>query len=84
VERYKILFKSNVVQEYEAIYSKVERRRILGKIAALSVDPRPMEATILPERVNHFRICLMDYRLIYEINDRRKQVTVFRIAHRRS
>jgi mRNA-degrading endonuclease RelE of RelBE toxin-antitoxin system len=84
VERYKILLKANVVHEYEAIYSKVERRRVLGKIAALSGDPRPAEATKLPERVDQLRICLVNFRLIYEINDRKKQVTIFRIAHRRS
>ena len=84
MERYKILLKSNVVQEYEAIYSNVERRRMLGMIAALSDDPRPVAATMLPERVNQFRICAMNYRLIYEINDRTRQVTVFRIAHHRS
>src|SRR5664279_3600824 len=84
VERYKILLKANVVREYEAIYSKIERRCVLGTIAGLSEDPRPTEATKLPERVDQLRICLANYRLIYEVNDRKKQVTVFRIAHRRS
>ncbi len=83
MESYKILLKTSVVREYEAIYSEVERRRVLGKIAGLSVDPRPAEAATLPERVDLYRICLVNYRLIYHVNERKKQITVFRIAHRR-
>ena len=83
MESYKILLKASAVREYEAIYSEVERRRVFGKIAGLSVDPRPAESTTLPERVDLFRIYLVNYRLIYHVNERKKQVTVFRIAHRR-
>lgn len=83
MESYRILLKTSVVREYEDIYSEVERRRVLGKIAGLSADPRPAEATTLPERVDLFRIHFLNYRLIYHVNDRKKQVTVFRIAYRR-
>jgi hypothetical protein len=47
---YKVLIKPKVVDDYEAIVSKVDRRRVLGKIAALTVDPRPADAEKLPDR----------------------------------
>jgi mRNA interferase RelE/StbE len=82
VARYKILFKATVVKEYEAIASKAERRRVLWMIAALTDDPRPLEASKLPEHEDRHRICLAHYRVIYQIDDFQKQVTVFRIVNR--
>jgi hypothetical protein len=67
VARYKILLKATVVREYEAIASKADRRRVLWTIAALTVDPRPAEATKLPEREDHHRICIKQHRVIYQI-----------------
>ena len=83
VASYKILLKATVAGEYEAIESRAVRRRILFKIAALAEDPRPAEAKKLPEREGQHRICLERHRVIYQIDDFRKQVTVFRIANRR-
>jgi mRNA-degrading endonuclease RelE of RelBE toxin-antitoxin system len=83
VERYKLLLKASVLREYEAIASKADRRRILWKIAALAVNPRCAEASKLPESEDHYRICLVRHRIIFRIDDPQRQVTVFRIAHRR-
>jgi mRNA-degrading endonuclease RelE of RelBE toxin-antitoxin system len=83
VASYKILLKATVVREYEAIASKADRRRVLWKIAALTENPRPVEAIKLPEREHQHRICLQRHRVIYQIDDIHKQVTVFRIANRR-
>ena len=80
---YKIRVKAAVVSEYEAIASKADRRRVLWKIAALKENPRPVEAIKLPEREDQHRICLQRHRVIYQIDDLHKQVTVFRIANRR-
>jgi mRNA-degrading endonuclease RelE of RelBE toxin-antitoxin system len=83
VARYKILLKAAAAREYEGLASKADRRRVLSKIGALTDDPRPTESSCLPECENHRRICLMHLRVIYRIDDFHKQVTVFRIAHRR-
>jgi mRNA-degrading endonuclease RelE of RelBE toxin-antitoxin system len=82
VARYKILLKASVVREYEAVESKADRRRLLWLFAALAIDPRPVEARKLPEHEDCHRICLKRHRVIYQIDDFQKQVTVFRIAHR--
>jgi mRNA-degrading endonuclease RelE of RelBE toxin-antitoxin system len=83
VAPYKILFKATVVGEYEEIASKADRRRVLGTIVSLAADPRPEEARTLPEHEDQHRICLKYHRVIYQIDDSQKLVTVFRIAHRR-
>jgi len=69
--------------EFEALESDADRRRVLSEIGALADDPRPAESIGLPEHENHRRICLKGCRVIYRIDDFQKQVTVFRIAHRR-
>jgi mRNA-degrading endonuclease RelE of RelBE toxin-antitoxin system len=84
VARYKVLVKTIVVKEYEAIADKRDRRRILGTIAALTVESRPVGAKHLPECEDHLRIYLGRYRVLYEIDDLKRRITVFRIAkHRR-
>jgi mRNA-degrading endonuclease RelE of RelBE toxin-antitoxin system len=83
VANYRIRLKATVVSEYEAIASKADRRRVLWKIAALTENPRPVEAIKLPEREDQHRICLQRHRVIYQIDDIHRQVTVFRIANRR-
>ena len=64
VANYEVLIKPTVVEDNEAIASKVDRRRVLGKIAAPTFDPRPGEAEQLPGRENQYRICLDHHRLI--------------------
>jgi mRNA-degrading endonuclease RelE of RelBE toxin-antitoxin system len=83
VESYRVCLKATVAREYEEIDSKADRRRILGKIAALTVNPRLAEAIKLPESDDLYRVCLTHHRVIYQIDDLQKQVTIFRIAHRR-
>jgi mRNA-degrading endonuclease RelE of RelBE toxin-antitoxin system len=83
VVRYNVLLKATVADEYEALGSKADRRRVLAKLAALTGDPRPLESICLPERENCRRICLAHHRLIYRIDDSHQQITVYRIAPRR-
>jgi mRNA interferase RelE/StbE len=83
VARYNVRLKAIVVREYEAIASRAERRRILAQIASLEREPRPATAGVLPEQALHLRIRLGRYRLLYEICDQSREVTVYRIVDRR-
>jgi mRNA-degrading endonuclease RelE of RelBE toxin-antitoxin system len=81
VASYKIMLKAIAAKEYEAIASEVDRRRVLGKMADLSIDPRPAEARQLAEREDQHRVHVAQHRIIYQIDQHQKQVTVFRIVH---
>ena len=81
VARYKVLLKESVVREYEAIAMQADRRRVLWAIGALMDNPRPAVAKKLPEREDRLRIFTKCHRVIYEIDDLQKQVTVFRIVN---
>src|SRR5277367_6335496 len=83
VARYKVLLKAVAVKEYEAISRLADRRSLLATIASLERSPKPAGAGRLPERENVRRICVGRYRLLYEISDHNREVTVFRIVNRR-
>lgn len=55
---------------------------IVGKIQALARDPRPHGSEKLSGD-DKYRLRHGDYRVVYEIDDARKKVTIVRVAHRR-
>ena len=57
--------------------------RILPRITALADNPRPTGCHKLAGSKNDWRIRIGDYRVVYEIDDARKQVKIFRVRHRR-
>ena len=59
------------------------RERIEEKIFPLEREPRPVGAIKMSGSKNRYRIRAGDYRVIYEIEDRRLVVLIVRIGHRR-
>jgi mRNA interferase RelE/StbE len=57
-------------------------RRVAAALRGLSGDPRPPGCTRLTGRPG-WRIRVGDYRVIYEIDDTHRTVTVLHIGHRR-
>ena len=58
-------------------------KRIIPRIKALSDNPRPSGCHKLTGSRNDWRIRIGDYRVVYEVDDARKRVRIFRIRHRR-
>ena len=52
-------------------------------ISGLYDEPRPYNSKRLSGGGSRWRIRVGDYRILYEINDLKKDVKVYRIAHRR-
>ncbi len=57
--------------------------RIYAAISGLADNPRPSGSRKLAGEENSWRIRVGDYRVVYEIEDKVRIVTVFRIAHRK-
>lgn len=57
--------------------------RIVPRIRALAEDPRPSGCHKLAGSKNDWRIRIGNYRVVYEIDDARKLVRIFRVRHRR-
>lgn len=57
-------------------------RKVLEAIESLQTDPRPHQSIKLSGGQG-YRLRIGDYRLLYEIDDPERVVTVYRIKHRR-
>jgi len=69
-------------QKELASLPKSNYQRSRDAIAALSSNPRPAGCKKLSGREG-WRIRSGDYRIIYEIDDRQKRITVLHVGHRR-
>lgn len=69
-------------QKELANFSKTDYERVRDAVAGLAGNPRPAGCKKLVGREG-WRIKAGDYRVIYEIDDAQKQITVLHIGHRR-
>ena len=77
---YDLLIKRSAAKELEALPPK-DRRRIATRIQTLANDPRPPGAEKLSGD-DKYRVRQGDYRVLYQIDDQAKAVTVVKIGHR--
>ena len=59
------------------------RRQVLEKMLSLSNNPRPQDIKTLRGRERSFRVDSGEYRVLFEIDDPERVVTIFRVGHRR-
>jgi mRNA interferase RelE/StbE len=83
VAEYKIFLKSSAAKELEAVGSKEDRRRIVERISALSSDPRSPRTEKLAGYEDRYRIRQGHYRIVYLIDDPRREITIFKVSHRK-
>ena len=78
---------------YEVIISNIAKRqldkidsnivkRITSKMLEFENEPRPIGCIKLKDK-NGYRIRIGNYRILYEIDDAGKVVSVYKIAHRK-
>ena len=78
---YELLIKASAAKEIDAIPQK-DRGRIVKRIAALEHDPRPPGCQKLSAS-DKYRLRQGHFRIVYLIDDAARQVTVFKVGHRR-
>ncbi|MFH0794312.1 MAG: type II toxin-antitoxin system RelE/ParE family toxin [bacterium] len=79
--RYRIRVDSRVVKELRRLPVS-DAERLIESIECLANNPRPPGARKLVNQPG-WRIRIGSYRVLYEINDSNKVVTVYRAGHRR-
>lgn len=82
MDSYKIQVKRNAEKELRGI-SSTHLAPILNKIKTLSTQPRPPGVQMLKGEGRYFRMRQGDYRVIYEVDDAHRAVTIIKIGHRR-
>jgi mRNA interferase RelE/StbE len=80
---YKITFKPSAYKELQNL-SKPLVKKVTAKIDGLQKDPRPNKCKKLSGSTeNLYRIRIGDYRIVYNIDDVVKIVSIRKIGHRK-
>jgi mRNA interferase RelE/StbE len=82
VPEYRVTLKSSAEKEFFRLPEPISVR-IFTRIKTLGTDPRPQGCKKLRGGHDAWRIRVGDYRVIYTIDDKEKNVKVTRIGHRR-
>lgn len=80
---YRVLIKSSAAKEIEAVDTKAERQRIVSRIRALAQEPRPHGSEKLAGYADRYRVRQGRFRIVYLIDDRRSEVTIFKVGLRK-
>jgi mRNA interferase RelE/StbE len=83
VAAYRLQIKASAGRELERLGSKSDRRRIVERIQALANDPRPHGCEKLAGYDDRFRIRQGNYRVVYLVDDQRREITIFKVANRK-
>ena len=80
---YRLLIKASAAKELEAVGTKADRQRVVQRMQALAAIPRPQGSEKLAGYADRYRVRQGNYRIIYLIDDGRREVTIFKVAHRK-
>jgi mRNA interferase RelE/StbE len=83
VAEYSLLIKASAAKEIEAVGTKLDRQRIVERIRILARDPRLPGSEKLAGYADRYRVRQGQYRLVYFIDDERREVTIFKVGHRK-
>lgn len=80
------MYKLEITKSVEKDFKNISQQRhedLLNAIESLSVDPFPIsQYKKLKGTMNSYRLRVGDYRILYEVADVIKIVTVYRVRHR--
>ena len=80
---YRLLIKASAGKEIEALGTKADRQRVIQRIRQLAADPRTPGSEKLAGYADRYRVRQGQYRVIYLIDDGRREVTIFKVGHRK-
>jgi len=79
---YKILLESRAEKDLDKLENEI-RRRVMARLLLLRSNPRPPGAKKLEGSKFAWRIRVGDWRVVYEIYDKAREVKIYRVKHRR-
>ena len=79
---YSVKLKKSVERDIRRIPEK-SIKRIIEALDALEEEPRPKQSKKLRDTERTYRLRTGDYRVIYQIDDERKEIVIFHIRHRK-
>ena len=80
-KEFRLIFYGKTEKQLNKINRK-ELKIIMKKIEALKTDSRPASALKLISEADYYRLRVGDYRVVYKINDKGKEIYVIAVKHR--
>ena len=80
---YRLSIKPSAGKEIDGLGTKADRQRIVRRILQLAADPHPTGSEKLAGFADRFRVRQGQYRIIYLVDDAAREVTVFKVGHRK-
>jgi mRNA interferase RelE/StbE len=80
--KYSVEIKPRAERELDVLPRKM-LTRVLLTIDRLKIEPRPLGPKKLRGVEDYWRIRIGDYRILYGIGDKTRQVRAFRVLHRK-
>ena len=80
------VFKINWKSSSEHDLKKIDRQyiaRILDEIESLMDNPFPSQSKKLKDSESSYRLRIGDYRVIYQVDSKKKETTIYYIRHRK-
>lgn len=80
------MYKVSIKEEAKKDIYKLPNNETLGiykKLQLLSSNPRPVGCKKLVGSEDAYRVAKGDYRVLYTVNDRNKEIKVYKVKHRR-
>ncbi len=81
MENYRLLLKQSAAKELDGL-PRQDLLRVIERIRALSNNPRPLGCEKLSGQ-ERYRVRQGDYRVLYEVDDGGRVVTLVTLGHRR-
>ena len=79
---YSLSFKGSADKEFRHLPAEV-RQRVAAAVEALKANPRPIGVESLAGQLKGLhRIRIGDYRVVYQVDDEARSITVTRVGHR--
>jgi len=78
---YKLKILPSARKGLESLHDPV-LKRVVQHLRLLTDDPRPRGCRKLVGTDSDYRVRVGDYRIVYEVDDRTRTITVYRIRHR--
>jgi mRNA interferase RelE/StbE len=78
---FRVLYEKRVFKDLDKI-PREDVKKIINLIEELSLNPRPPSSKKLSGKASFYRIRQGDYRIIYEIKGREKEIRIILIRHR--
>jgi mRNA interferase RelE/StbE len=79
---YRVEVKESAIKELARLQSDIGKR-ILHSIEMLASNPRPIQSRKLSASISSHRLRVGDYRVLYQVDDSEKLISVYKVGHRR-